>query len=361
MTIKAGYIDVMNWIRENIENGTLRYGERLLSEKELAQQFGVSRQTVRHATGELVKEHILTRVQGSGTYIGSASPATQREQYHNIAVISTFYESYIFPPTLRGIERILQESGYTMQVAFTDNQVDREETILRGLLDKDNIDGLIVEPSKSALPNPNLHYYQEILERHIPIITFNAYYPDLHVPCVRIDDRAIARKAAQVLLDAGHTRIGALLKLDDGQGRLRYEGYMQALLDAGIQPDPQSICWIDTYALTHMEDCADYLFRRLKDCTALLCYNDEAAMKVIDLAVRRGIHIPEDLSIIGIDDSNLASICRVPFASFPHPKETLGSKVAENLLAMIRDPAYDANHLYDADVIMRESIRTLVN
>lgn len=357
--MKAGYTDVMNWIREQIDNGTFRYGDRLLSEMELAERFHVSRQTVRHATGELVKAQVLTRVQGSGTYIGAAHDIAPREQHHNIAVISTFYESYIFPPTLRGIERVLQESGYTMQVAFTDNRTDREETILRGLLDKDNIDGLIIEPSKSALPNPNLRYYQEILERRIPILSFNASYPELHIPCVRIDDRSIAYKAAQLFLDHGHRRIGTILKADDGQGRIRYEGYMQALLAAGMQPEPQRIYWIDTYTMMHMDECADYLFHRLGDCTALLCYNDEVAMKVIDLAAARGIRVPDDLSIIGIDDSNLASICRVPFASYPHPKEALGARVATNLLSLIHDPSFDANYLYDAEVVMRDSVRTL--
>ena len=80
--------------------------------------------------------------------------------YKRQAVISTYVDSYIFPPVVRGIERVLSKRGYTTQIAFTGNRVSREQDILNNLIDKDIIDGLIVEPAKSALPNPNLHYYQ---------------------------------------------------------------------------------------------------------------------------------------------------------------------------------------------------------
>ena len=173
----AKYRQVVEWVRDNIENGTLKSGDRLMSEMELSEQFGVSRQTIRHATGELVNEGLLTRVKGSGTYIGGAAePALpKREKTMTIAVVSTFYESYIFPDTLKGIERVLSQNDYMMQVTFTDNRLYREEAILRSILEKDNIDGLIVEPTKSALPNPNLRYYEEIRSRNIPVIFFNAF------------------------------------------------------------------------------------------------------------------------------------------------------------------------------------------
>ena len=66
------YLKVMDWIRSEIERGTLKEGDRLNTEYELSEMFGVSRQTVRHAIGELENAHVVTRIQGSGTYVGSA-------------------------------------------------------------------------------------------------------------------------------------------------------------------------------------------------------------------------------------------------------------------------------------------------
>ena len=199
MAEEPKYQQVIDWVKENIANGQLRAGDRLMSEMELSEKFSLSRQTIRHATGELEKEHLVTRVKGSGTYIGSgkAAPAAARRRHMRIAVLSTFYESYIFPPTMKGIERVLSKRGYSMQVSFTDNRIPREQQILRDLLEKDNIDGLIVEPAKSALPNPNISYYRELQSRGIPLLFFNTSYEEIDAPCVRLDDERVAGEAAR--------------------------------------------------------------------------------------------------------------------------------------------------------------------
>lgn len=355
------YRQVIEWVKENIAAGHFKPGDRLMSEAELSAKFGLSRQTIRHATGELANEGLVTRVRGSGTYIGGAlQPRVREHRFQTIAVVSTFYESYIFPPTLKGIERVLSKAGYSMQVSFTDNKITREEAILKTLLEKDNVDGLIVEPAKSALPNPNVRYYRELLRTGIPVLCFNAFYPDLDVPCVRIDDAGISGKAADLLIDAGHRKIAGIFKSDDGQGKLRYQGYLETLLGRGIPFNEKNVVWIDTTDYRDLSAVADNLFRRIADCTGVVCYNDEVAYQVIDLALKRDMRIPDDLSVVGIDDSYLGGVSRVPFTSFPHPKELLGKKTAENMLQMISNPDFDGNYLFDSEPVRRESIRRII-
>ena len=158
---EAKYIFLVNWIKDRIGTRELRPGEKLYSENELSEMFDLSRQTVRHAIGILEAEGLVERIRGSGTYIGSRSGNT-RKKTMNIAVISTYVDGYIFPPTLQGIVQTLSGAGYMTQIAFTNNRVDNERKILEGILEKDNVDGVIVEATKSALPNPNLHYYEEL-------------------------------------------------------------------------------------------------------------------------------------------------------------------------------------------------------
>ena len=368
---EAKYQQVIDWVKENIENGSLRGGDRLMSENEMSERFGLSRQTIRRATGELVSQNLLTRRKGSGTYIAgtdadsqprqrgdafSSSAEEGKKRHHNIAVISTFNESYIFPAILKGIEGVLTDHGYTMQVMFTDNRLYRERSILKLLLEKNRIDGLIVEPVKSALPNPNLPLYRELISRGIPLLFFNAFYPELDAPCVRIDDILAAEIAVKMLLDAGHTQIGAIFKADDGQGRLRYQGFLKAMMDSDLELDQNNIIWLDTPATFQMSDIADCLFRRLEKCTGVVCYNDQIAYHLIELALERGIRVPEDLSVTGIDDSYLAGVCKVPFSSVAHPKEDLGRKAAENLIRMIDDPGFDGNALMDISAVRRQSV-----
>lgn len=353
------YQKVIDWITGEIASGNLKPGDRLMSEEKMSKKFDLCRQTIRRATQELVERGIVVRVQGSGTYVGGMIPKAPKKRHMNVAVLSTFYESYIFPPTFRGIEKMLSRSGYAMQVSFTNNRISNEAAILNMLLDRDNIDGLIAEPSKGALPNPNIKYYKEILDRHIPILFFNDVYSSLDVPCVRIDDFTIASDATKLLIEAGHKKIGGIFKLDDGQGHRRYEGFLSAVLKSDVHVRSRQVFWIDTELQVELKVQEDYLFDRLEGCTGVVCYNDQVAMQVVDMALKRGIRVPEDLSVVSIDDSELATISQVPFTSFPHPKEKLGEKVGENIVKMIENPAFDGNYIFSAEPILRDSIRKL--
>ena len=353
------YQAVIDWITEEIASGRLQPGDRLMPEEKMSKKFDMSRQTIRRATQALVEQNIVTRVQGSGTYVGGVTPKIPKKRHMNVAVVSTFYESYIFPLTLRGIEKTLSQAGYAMQVSFTDNKVTNESKILKTLLEKNNIDGLIVEPSKGALPNRNIKYYKEFLNRHIPIIFFNDMYPDLQAPCVRLDDKAVSADATRLLIEAGHKKIAGIFKLDDGQGGRRYSGFVDAVIKADLKTDSRQIFWVDTEAQMELKEQEEYLFKRIEGCTGVVCYNDEVAKQLIDLALKRGIRVPEDLSVVSIDDSDLSEICRVPFTSFPHPKEKLGEKTAENLLKMIENPLVDGNYIFSAEPVLRNSVQRI--
>lgn len=354
------YKAVYNWVMENINSGELKMGAKLPSENELSSRFGLSRQTIRHAIDILEREQLVSRVRGSGTYVGGAGRQERQERYMNIAVISTYVDSYIFPPVLRGIERVLSGKGYTTQIAFTGNKLTREQEILSNLIDKDIIDGLIVEPAKSALPNPNLHYYRELMKRNVPVLCFNCNYPELGLPCVALNDAQVGRRAVEYLVKAGHRRIGGIFKCDDGQGHLRYKGFMRGIQEAGLKAKDRNVVWIDTEAMLDMESWADYLFNRLEDCTALVCYNDEVAYILSGICEKRRISIPDRLSLISIDNSELCTLADVAITSMPHPMEALGRKAAENIIKMIENPCFDGNYLFDTDVVERDSVKKFI-
>ena len=358
-TRKPKYQEIVNWVMGNIQNGTFAKGDKLLSENELSVKFDLSRQTVRRAIEVLERQNLLTRVQGSGTYIGESIRSERRESYYNIAVVSTYVDSYIFPSVLKGIERGLSGAGYTMQVSFTGNRIERERDILDRILEKNHIDGLIVEPSKSALPNPNLHYYKKLMEQNVPILFFNSCYPELGLPHVSLDDVRVGKKAVEYLLRAGHQKIGGIFKCDDRQGHLRYFGYVQGIQEAGLKIDDRKVIWIDTTELKEMENWEDHLLRRIEGCTAVVCYNDEVAHTLCGICQKRGIRIPEDLSLISIDNSDLAVVGDVRLTSFPHPKEAQGRKLAENIIKMIANSYFDGGYLFDSEVIERESVRKI--
>lgn len=350
---RTKYQELIEYITGLIESGALTPGDKLSSENELAHQFGISRQTVRTAIGILEEQGVLRRVKGSGTYL---SDHKHSEQQNRIAVITTYVDSYIFPKIIQGIEEKLFERGYSVQIAFTNNTLEREKNVLADIISRDDVAGVIVEGTKSGLPNPNLALYRKIQARNIPILFINTYYPELSVPHVSLDDVQAARKAVDYLIGKGHRDVGAVLKLDDGQGRQRYLGYLQAMDAAGYSVTDSRMVWIDTDESKQLAYCMDKILNRLESCTALFCYNDQIAFQLVRLLGDRGIRVPEDVALISIDDSDLAIHSEVQITSLPHPKEKLGAKAAELLLRMIDNGKAVDSYEFDTRVVERDSV-----
>ncbi len=347
-------------LKEQIADGTYGPGAKLPSEQELREQFGVSRQSVRKALEVLESEGLVRGYQGKGTYV--VDPVREEQgKSKRIAVVTTYVDNYIFPKIIQGIEQVLSGEGFQVQISFTNNRIRKEEEILESLLDQ-GLRGLIIEATKSALPNPNLGLYRKLLEQGVQVLFLNSGYPELDCPVVALDDREAGRCAARYLLDMGHKEIGGLLKSDDGQGLRRYEGFLSELQKAGVHSDDNRFVWYDTGDIGHFDLMERRLLERLSGCTAVLCYNDVAAVEFMELLKRNGIRIPEDLSIISIDDTDLAEYGDTGLSSVHHPKERLGEKAARQMLAMVRRRGNEGrNEGYEFDVWLakRESVRRL--
>lgn len=411
MAENAKYRQVVDWIQEKLRSGELKPGDRLESENELGARFGISRQTVRHALDALEWQGVLLRRRGSGTYIrareagrvaeswddrgpgrtvnranwrnGQAASSAgqydtadigltgdsggvlsgerfsarpQRELSHTVTVISTFVDGYIFPGILQAMVATLERLGYGARIMFTNNRLETERRLLAKLLEEDSRDPLIIEPVMSGLPNPNLAYYRRLQERGIPILFFNSYYPELAIPHVSMDDTEAGQAAADYLIGQGHTAIGCIFKNDDGQGRRRYKGYLKALIAAGIEVRESRVCWIDTHELEHFEEAFPRICKRLEGCTACVCYNDEVAHMVSVEYAKCGVQIPDGISLVSFDNSELARLNAVPLTSVSHPIEVLGARAAENMIRLIRDPGFDATYEFETQLEIRDSV-----
>lgn len=348
------YQELVEWLGEKIKNKELVSGQKIPSENELSSQFHLSRQTVRHAIGILENEGRLNRIQGSGTYVSreNAGPSGNR-----IAVITTYVDGYIFPRMIRQVEKNLFEKGYTVQIAFTNNQVERERDILKTLIAQDDITGIIMEATKSGLPNPNRELFKELEKRKVPILFVNSYYPDQNAPHVSLNDRMAAKKITEYLISQGHQKIGGMFKLDDGQGHLRYSGYMEAMNQANLETDDEKVVWFDTKDFRHLDTSMERIEKSMEKCTAFLCYNDEVAYALIERLKRDRIYVPDDISIAGIDDSELAIMGDVKITSIANPIEEVGKMAVSNLMKMIQNYDYNGNYEFDSEVIVRGSVK----
>lgn len=350
------YLTIVDWAKNYIAAEGLAAGEKFFSEKELCDIHNVSRQTVRQAMMLLEGENIIRRKRGSGTFVKSAINSAVRNNY-NVGVISTYFSDYIFPSIVTGIESVLSAHNVGMQLAITHNQVFEESQALKTMLSQ-NIKGLIVEPSKSALPNPNMKLYEEISSLNIPVVFFNAKYPWAKFPCVAMDDVAAGRIVTDHLFSLGHKKISGMFTLDDIQGHKRYQGFISAFEKHKIQTGEQNVLWFYTGEKSTLFTLSrERILALLGNSTAVVCYNDSLAVSLLDFCRKEKIKVPEDISIVGIDNSKLSRVCKVPLTTVSHPHQLVGQRAAERLFEIIDNPkaAAISDELFTPELVIRSS------
>lgn len=356
------YMTIVEWTKDFISSRKLKPKDRFLTEKELCEIHGVSRQTVRQALSCLEKENIICRVRGSGAFVSSGYTKSEpvAGQIRNIGVISTYFNDYIFPSIVTGIESVLNDSGFAMQLAITHNRGAEERQALQSMI-TGGVQGLIVEPSKSALPNPNTDLYEELKSNNIPVVFFNAKYPWSDCPCVSLDDEAAGKIATDRLFDCGHRKIAGIFALDDIQGHKRYSGFTKSCIAHGIRNAEDNVMWFATSDKNSVFTSASTrLLELISESTAFVCYNDNIAIKLLQFCKEHNISVPDELSVIGIDDSKFASICDVPLTTVVHPQRKLGEAAAEKLIDMINSyPTDNSDIIFSPELRLRESVKSI--
>ncbi len=352
---------VKNQIKEWIDEGKVLPGEKIYSENELVKMFEVSRHTVRQAVGDLVHEGWLYREQGAGTFVSNRREQIQIQPVSstgkNIGVITTYISDYIFPSIIKGIESYLSSHGYSLTFACTDNDPEKEKQCLEAMLSR-NIDGLIVEPTRSSSYNPNLHYYLEMEQNQIPYLMINQYYPQLNPPNIILDDEKGGFIATDHLIKLGHTKVIGIFKSDDNQGLNRMQGFIRAFRENNIQFFPEMIV---TYTTEEKE--GSYL-QKMKDIlvsdekpTGIVCYNDEIAIKVLNVLRDLEIKVPDELSIVGYDDSYLAEASEIKLTSVTHPKMDMGIEAAKWIVSAVENGDWEETRqkVYEPEIVIRNS------
>ncbi|PYZ95959.1 GntR family transcriptional regulator [Alteribacter lacisalsi] len=335
--MKTKYSYVKSEIKSKIMQGYFQPHEKVGSENELLREYGVSRHTIRKAIDELVNEGWIYKKQGAGTFCAEWSAEVDvKEGTKNIAVITTYFSDYIFPTIIRGAERIFKKHGYQVTVFSTNNDHEEERRCLEAVLSQ-QFDGIIIEPTKSALPNPNINYYLNLERLNIPYVMINAYYEELEPVHVIMDDVEGGRLQTDHLLELGHERILGIFKNDDIQGMKRMKGFIKAHRDRGATLSPQNIVTFTTE--TRETVPVNELKRKLKESdappTAVVCYNDQLALNLLHVLRELKLAVPQRISIVGFDDSFLSTASEVKLTTIEHPKEELGMEAARTVIRMI--------------------------
>lgn len=358
--LKPKYIQLADKLRLEIKQMKYLEGELIPSESTLQEEYGLSRHTVRQGISILVNEGLLRTEKGSGTYvIEQALVPTEQGHKKTIGVIMTYLSDYIFPSIIRGIEKELSEQGYSLLLGTTNNNHEKEKECLQQMIEQ-GVDGLIIEPTKSNEYNPNLSYYVALKEQKIPYVMINAIYEELNTHHICVNDTKSGYLATKHLIENGHEKLLLVTKIDDLQGKYRMKGFIQAIEEASLQFSPEDIV---TYTTETKEIMIEKVLQRLSrvdnQLTGIVSYNDEVAIQLIQGLESNDIFVPENVSIVGNDDSNLRIFGNIQLTTLAHPKEAMGEMAAQQILKGIGNEKME-NYYFEPIIIQGQSVSNII-
>lgn len=311
-------------------------GDKLPTESELMAQYQVSRYTIRRAVGELENERYIYRVQGGGMYINDWQTGSVRKTKNKmIGVIITHIADYIFPSIISGIDHVISDNGYSMILSNTHNEHEKERQSLINMLEN-NVAALIVEPTQSALPNPNVDIYEKIKASGIPVVFIDAHYNDFDFPYVETEDLDAEQQLTEYLFSLGHEKVLGIFQIDDLQGVHRMDGFIQAYRKhPKISYLSEMLMYQSSDKMANIFDRVSEIFRRDDRPTAITCYNDQLAIQIIDVIKSLDLRVPEDVSIVGFDDYQFSKGIQPSLTTIVHPKDQMGIDASTLLMKMI--------------------------
>ncbi len=224
---------------------------------------------------------------------------------------------------------------------------------VRRILDTLSPVGLIITPPMCDDPQVLTLLHQ----RGVHFVLIAPVDPPIEAHSVTIDDLGAAKEITEYLLSLGHKRIGFIKgHPDHGATDRRFQGYVQALNVAGLSVD-ESLIRQGYFDWTSGLECAEALLDMANRPTAVFASNDDMAASVLTAAYRRNIHVPRNLSVVGFDNTAIASIISPQLSTVNQPIADLASE-AVNMLIGLLSPIHTQrkNLQLDYSIIKRESV-----
>ena len=267
--------------------------------------------------------------------------------------IPDIQDSY-FSDNAYGVERYLQENGYTLIYGSLNRSPKRMMDFVQYAREM-RFDGLIITPEEWS--DELLALLRKI---RIPVVALRRRPPENSgIPYVDADHYTGARQMVNYLADLGHQRIcHIVLNTDIGHERMR--GYIDAMRDRGLTPRTVLIPGMPANrimdAIGYGRAAAALLLKEDPETTAVFASSDPIGLGVMEYARTRGLHIPEDLSVCGTGDLEFASLSWFGMTTVAFERYELGRKAAELLLNMLRkEDSRPKSILFDTHLVLRRS------
>ena len=252
-----------------------------------------------------------------------------------------------------GIEHVANEQGYSVILAASQADPERELSVVRSFHER-RVDGILVASSRVGA-----RYVPLLMDLNIPIVLLNNQHPDEFAYSVGIDNIDGGYQATRYLVELGHKRIAYVGDRSGLQSDVqRFRGYKRALHRAELPLVPELVVYGDGKPGEGAR-CAAQLLCLDRPPTAIFCYNDMTALGVLQEAARSGVCVPGEVSVVGFDDLFFAALLHPSLTTIQQPREMLGRRAMEILLSLLDSETAQKAAKFKGQLMRRESTARL--
>jgi LacI family transcriptional regulator len=298
----------------------------MINIKDIARRVGVSPSTVsRVANGKSYvnpkkREEVLRAIEETGYVPSKAARSMVMKRSFTVGIVIPYTFNMFQRQLFAIIERHLESVGYHALFFFVKFD-DASEKECLDRLKSEKLDGIILlqEIRDRA-------FYNSLNRLQLPVVASTFSFPD--VPSIHVDETQASMDAVNHLISLGHRRINMISGSNTVFGNLREKGYYKALAAAGIELDPNRVASASFYTAESGMYCMKELLLKSRDFSAIYAATDDLALGVMRTLTDKGIRVPEDVSVIGFDDIEIADYMVPRLTTIRQPLDDIGQQTA---------------------------------
>ena len=327
---------------------------------DVALAAGVSTATVSRCLNEKQKVspktlgRVMEAIENLGYTPNFNARAMAAKRSSTIGAIIPTMENAIFARGLQAFQESLYELGYNLLVSSSAYQPKLEAEQIRELVAR-GADGLLLIGYER-----DQKIYDYLERRRIPTVLAWASSSNAAQACVGFNNQSAMRSLADIVIEMGHRQIGVISGQIQGNDRAagRLAGIKESLRAHGL--DAENLNVIETqYEIERGGEAFEQLMKAQPRPTAVMCGNDVLAAGAISKARDLGLDVPNDVSITGFDDIELASHVWPPLTTVHVPHRQMGRDAAQVLIDLVETGSTKAHRELNVSIVMRESLQRI--
>ena len=338
------YQKIVTDLKQQIDSGKLALNAQLPTEKELSEQYQVSRITSKRALTELEQAGLIYRVRGKGSFV--KEPSTPKKLAKRILFLLPFVNDLSLGNFNDGLTPAMQKKKIDVFMTHADFLNNRTADQLI-----QEFDGMIYYTNTA---DQHIELLFELYLKQFPVVLLDKKIHDFDFPAVLSDNLEGGRLATQALIDAGHQKIGYIFgEAQPPQStRQRYFGYLSCLKQNNIAFH------------TALEDKQANIDALLEYCqqhqlTAIVCENDLVAIHAMRELRSAAIAVPGEIDVVGFDNIQAAALVDPPLTTISQDFKKIGQLASETLITWIETGQKPADIAVPVTLIQRSSTKTI--